>query len=278
VRGVSDTDDMNASVPPADHGSRGAPAIGASPHRIDDALVMVAHELRNPLATLRYSLSLLRGLAASALSARIYAVMERQIELMGKLVNDLLDVTRIDQGTLDLQREEIRLAAVVSNAVDITESLIRQSAHALSVRVQSRKILVNADPLRLTQVFANLIDNACKYTPRGGRIVIDVFQQDGNAVVSIADNGVGIEPRMLRHVFDIYSRLPGRPKGPQGLGLGLALVKRLVELHGGMVQARSDGAETGSTFVVTLPTTSTAPGRVADQAELEFDSSDHTKA
>jgi signal transduction histidine kinase len=222
-------------------------------HQIEDALAIVAHELRGPLAAMQTSLELMRRLTSNERCEKPYAVMERQISLMGRIVSDLLDMHRIEHGDFALQREDVDIAEVISQALDSSETLIEQCGHELRVRIQGTEIRVCADQARLTQVVANLLDNAIKYTPRGGRILVEASLQNDDAVISVSDTGIGIEPGMLEQIFGMYARICGRSTGASGLGIGLALVKRLVELQSGTVEARSGGPDAGATFIVRLP-------------------------
>jgi signal transduction histidine kinase len=229
-------------------------AMAVAEHRVDDALAILAHELRGPLAAMQNSIELIRTLAASERCALPCAVMERQVARMARLIDDLADMSRIHQGGWTLQSQNVDVAGFIGDAVETSGPLIRELGHVLSVDVPGHPLRVRGDPVRLTQVLANLLDNAAKYTPRGGRIRVEASPDEGDAVISVSDTGVGIQPAMLEQIFEMYARGPGAPAGPGGRGIGLALVKRLVELHGGTVRARSGGADTGATFVVRLPT------------------------
>jgi CheY-like chemotaxis protein len=170
-------------------------------------------------------------------------------------VNDLLDVGRITQGQLRLEKSEVSLSAVIEQAVEQTRPLIDQREHSLSVRLPSRAVKVEADPVRLAQVFSNLLHNAAKYTPNGGSVSIEADVQDRSVTVSVRDSGSGIPPAMLGTIFELFAQLPrSLARSDGGLGIGLTLVKRLTEMHGGSVSAFSDGAGAGSEFRVSLPT------------------------
>ncbi len=181
--------------------------------------------------------------------------MDRQLHQMVRLVDDLLDISRITRGTMELQREATELAPVIYDAVETSRPAIEDAGHELTVTVPSGPIPLEADPTRLAQVFANLLNNAAKYTPRGGRISLSAGTERSTAVVRVRDTGIGIPAHMLTRIFDMFTQVDrSLEKTHGGLGIGLTLVRRLVEMHGGTVEARSDGPGRGSEFVVTLPT------------------------
>ncbi|WP_437312792.1 GAF domain-containing protein [Sorangium sp. So ce385] len=222
--------------------------------RKDEFLATLAHELRNPLAPIRTGLEILKVAGSADQARKILDMMDRQIGHMVRMVDDLLDVSRITRGKVELRKERIDLRAVLNSALETSRPLIEAAAHELAVRLPPAPLLLDADPTRLAQVFANLLNNAAKYTPAGGSIRL-AAQRDGAAVVvRVADNGVGIPADMLSNVFDMFTQV-GRSidRAQGGLGIGLTLVKRLVELHGGSIHAESDGAGRGSTFTIRLP-------------------------
>jgi signal transduction histidine kinase/CheY-like chemotaxis protein len=248
-------------------------ALAEADRRKDEFLAMLGHELRNPLAPIGNAVALLR-LAASP-EPRVEnacALIERQLTHLTRLVDDLLDVARITRGKVGLRREPLDLAAVLDRAIESTRPLIDAYGHSLTRTRPDASLWVEADAVRLEQVFANLLNNAAKYTDPGGVIAV-IEQPDGpDAVVTVRDSGFGIAPAVLPHIFELFTqadRTLDRAKG--GLGIGLTLVKTLVELHGGTVQAKSDGAGTGSEFAVRVPlieapaatsTTATVPATV----------------
>jgi PAS domain S-box-containing protein len=221
----------------------------------DEFLAMLAHELRNPLAPLRNGLQLLKLMGNTGASAeRTRAMMERQLGQMVRLIDDLLDLNRVSRGKIELQKQRVALAAVVHQAVETSAPLIEEGGHELTVTVPPEPLYVDADPVRLAQVFANLLNNAAKYTDRGGRIVFCAAPHGTEVVVSVRDTGIGIPAPMLPKVFDMFTQAErARDKAQGGLGIGLTLVKRLVELHGGTVEALSAGPGQGSEFVVRVP-------------------------
>ena len=222
--------------------------------RKDEFLATLAHELRNPLAPISHSLQILRLSKDKQVHERAQSMIERQLAQMVHLVDDLLDVSRISQGKLELRREWIEIAAVLQNAVDTSQPLIESRNHELVVELPGRTVLVDADMTRLTQVVSNLLNNAAKYTPDGGRILLCAAFNGDSVEITVTDSGIGIPKAMLPRVFDMFTQINRRLERSQGgLGIGLALVKRLVEMHGGSVTARSEGENLGTTLVVRLP-------------------------
>jgi CheY-like chemotaxis protein len=216
---------------------------------------MLGHELRNPLAPIRNALYLLKMLDPGEPKLHdARAMIERQVEHLTRLVDDLLDVSRITRGKVQLRKAPIRLASVLHRAVDSTRALIEANRHTLALALLPEPTVVLADPMRLEQVFANLLNNAAKYTERGGTIGIVEERHGGDVLVRIRDSGLGVPPTVLPHIFEPFTqaeRTLDRAQG--GLGIGLTLVKSLVELHGGTVTVDSGGAGKGSEFVVRLP-------------------------
>ena len=223
--------------------------------RKDEFLAILAHELRNPLAPLSNSLNLLKITGDSSPAAKqVYEIMERQVGHMVRLVDDLLEVSRITRGKIELRKESVNLATVISSAVETSRPLIEAAQHRLVVELPDETIGLEADPVRLTQVISNLLNNAAKYTDAGGTIWLNARRDGNEAVVSVRDTGVGIPPEMLRRVFDMFAQVDGGLDRAQGgLGIGLTLAKSLVQMHGGRIEARSGGIGHGSEFVVRLP-------------------------
>jgi PAS domain S-box-containing protein len=223
--------------------------------RKDEFLATLAHELRNPLAPIRNSLYILRSAGSDgAIQRRVVDTLERQTNHIIRLVDDLLEVSRITRGKIELRKEHIELAEIVRTAVETASPAINEAKHHLALHLPSEPIRVHADPVRLAQVIANLLNNAAKYTETGGQIWLTAGLNEQGVAISIRDNGTGIPLEMLPRVFDLFAqvdRTVGRSQG--GLGIGLALVKNLVELHGGTVEAHSDGPGLGSEFIVRLP-------------------------
>jgi PAS domain S-box-containing protein len=236
----------------------------------DEFLAVLGHELRNPLAPIVTALQLIK-LHGDAPSPREVQVLERQVQQLLHLVDDLLDVSRIARGKIELKQQVIDLRGPISRALEIASPLVERKDHHFEVKVPPHAILVHADEARLTQVFANLLTNAAKYTDPGGHIFLVVWQAGAELVIEIRDDGIGIDPDLLPSIFDPF--VQGAQNGERaagGLGLGLGLVRSLVELHGGRVDARSPGLRLGSTFTVRLPAVSQPPPRETGQIAAAF--------
>jgi PAS domain S-box-containing protein len=227
----------------------------------DEFLATLAHELRNPLAPMLHAMQILnaRGPLRPELEwAR--GVLDRQAHVMARLLEDLLDVSRISRDQLELRREWVELAAVLEVALETSRPVIEAGSHELTVTLPPEPIHLHADPLRLAQVFANLLNNAAKYTEEGGRIRLIAECQGSDVIVSVQDNGIGIAAGTLASIFEMFSQAkPALVRSQGGLGIGLSLVKGLVELHGGSIEAHSDGPGRGSEFVVRLPVVAERP-------------------
>ena len=221
----------------------------------DEFLAMLAHELRTPLAPILSAVQILgRQVGDNPVVQRAREVVERQALHQARLLDDLLDVSRITRGKIELRRRKLDLGAAVSEVIEAMRPLVKAKAQNISVSVPEEPVYVDTDPTRLTQVLTNLLNNAAKYTHAGGRIAVVCRRQSDQAVVVVRDNGVGIPREMLSRIFDLFAQaepLTARTQG--GLGIGLTLVKRLVEMHGGTVLARSGGRGNGSEFEVRLP-------------------------
>jgi PAS domain S-box-containing protein len=230
----------------------------------DEFLAMLGHELRNPLSPILTALQLMK-LQGPEKSEWARAVIERQVNHLTRLVDDLLDVSRISRGKVELRTEVVEMAAVVAKAVEMASPLIEQRAHTLTVDMPGRGLCVNGDPMRLSQVVSNLLMNAAKYTPPGGHITVRAELVEGEVVLRVRDTGLGIAPEVLPRIFDLFVQERqgiDRPQG--GLGLGLTIVRNLVEQHGGSVQARSEGLGRGSELVVRLPRSVAIEAALAD--------------
>ncbi|MGJ7492088.1 ATP-binding protein [Variovorax sp. ZT4R33] len=228
--------------------------------RKDEFIATLAHELRNPLAPIKYAVAIASRHEVPVEVGRKHAVIDRQVSLMARLIDDLLDVSRINRGLIQLRREQAQLDVLVAQALETTQSLIDVRQHRLEVRVPPH-IGVNVDPARLVQVIGNLLANAAKYTPLAGRIEVEGRVQGDHAVLSVSDSGLGIPPGDLARVFQTFAQLDHTKAHAQGgLGLGLALVEKLVALHGGRVYVRSPGLDQGSTFTLELPLSVDAEG------------------
>jgi PAS domain S-box-containing protein len=230
-------------------------ALKEADRRKDEFLALLAHELRNPLAPIRTGLELMR-LAGDdpAVVEDVRTTMERQTQQMVRLIDDLLDVSRITRGTMELRKSRVELATVVESAVETVRPIIQQLEHELTVELPKQPIVVEADPTRLAQVISNLLNNAAKYMSRGGHIYLVAKRDETSVTISVKDTGIGIPGEMLDRIFDMFIQVDGSlERAHGGLGIGLTLVKRLVEMHGGSVEAHSDGLNCGSEFVVRLP-------------------------
>jgi len=223
--------------------------------RKDEFLAMLAHELRNPLAPIRNAVQIFRGKSPPVPELQwATEVIDRQVQQMTRLVDDLLDVSRITRGKIELRRERVELATVVHSAVEASRPLIEKWGHELTVTVSPQPIPVAADPTRLAQVLLNLLNNAAKYMEQGGRIWLTAERQGDEALIRVKDTGIGIPAAMLTRIFDMFTQVDySLERSEGGLGIGLTLVQRLVEMHGGAVEAKSDGLGRGSEFVVRLP-------------------------
>jgi len=222
--------------------------------RKDEFLAMLAHELRNPLTPITHAIHLLRRADTDAASMKLHEMIERQTTRLVRLVDELLDVARIGRGMLELKREYVDLTALVRHATEASRARIKQRRHVLSLALPKAALHVEGDSVRLEQVIANLLENAAKYTEPGGRIAVTLARQNGEAVLSVRDNGIGIAPEMLKEIFDPFTQVDSSlARSGGGLGLGLTVVGRVLELHGGRIEARSAGLSQGSEFVVRLP-------------------------
>lgn len=221
----------------------------------DEFLAMLAHELRNPLAPIRNSLYILKQPNSDQQTAeQVLDVAERQVHLMARLLDDLLDVSRISRGRIELRKEPLDLTAVVNRSLEAMRPLFEQGRHELTVSLPPSSLHVEGDAVRIEQVLTNLLNNAAKYTDAGGRIGVTIERQGTDAIVRVRDSGIGIAPEMLPRIFDLFVQAERRLDRSQGgVGIGLTLVRKLVELHGGRIRAHSEGVGQGSEFVVALP-------------------------
>ena len=230
-------------------------ALREADRRKDEFLAVLAHELRSPLAPVRNAARVLRAPGADTRTRELAtSIIDRQVEAMAGLLEDLLDVSRITRSQITLHRQPTPLASVIEASLEVARPMIEARGHRLSVSLPAEPMEVNVDPLRLSQVFSNLLTNAAKYTEPEGRIEVRAVAADGGVTVSIRDSGVGLEPESLARIFEIFSQVNHTlHHAAGGLGIGLALVKGLVELHGGRVSASSAGLGQGSEFSVWLP-------------------------
>jgi PAS domain S-box-containing protein len=242
---------------------RAAEALREADRRKNEFLATLAHELRNPLAPIRNAVELLKlaeseegdeRVAGAATRQAALDVIDRQLRHTVRLVDDLLDVSRITRGRLELRRERVELAAIIEQALETSRPHIERARHQLVVSLPRQPVSLSADPVRLAQVFANLLNNASKYTERGGRITLTAEREDSDVVVRVRDTGIGISAAHLPRLFEMFSQVDSALDRSQGgLGIGLSLARGLVELHGGSISAHSDGPGQGSEFTVRLP-------------------------
>lgn len=235
-----------------------AAALKEADRRKDEFLATLAHELRNPLAPLRHGLDVLRRNPTGDAAADIRDMMDRQMVHLVRLIDDLLDVSRVSQGKIGLRKERISVDSVIRSAIEASRPLIQASRHTLDVGLPDEALWLDADPTRMSQVIANLLNNAAKYTPPGGRIEISARRIAGNVLIEVSDNGIGIPREKQLGVFQLFSQVDSHLDHAQGgLGIGLALVRQLVALHGGTVDVSSAGAGEGSRFTVRIPLAAT---------------------
>jgi signal transduction histidine kinase len=236
--------------------------------RKDQFLAVLAHELRNPLAAIRMaSQSINVADPEPGDPARWSHVIERQVAQLSRLIDDLVDVSRITRGAISLQRQPMDLSAILAEAVEASRATVEERQHTLTVEVPDGAQMVNGDAARLVQIVSNLLHNSSKFTPKGGQISVAMARSDGDIVLKVTDNGIGIDPALVPKIFEMFSQV-GRPldRPSSGLGIGLALVRTLVELHGGSVTAQSEGRGTGTTVTVRLPVLDAPPAQAAPPA------------
>ncbi len=234
---------------------RAEASLRDSDRRKDEFLATLAHELRNPLAPIRQAVNISQNPAATAAQKTwSHEVITRQVQHMSLLLDDLLDISRITRGTLELRRKHTQLASVIESAIETARPAIDAKRHVLGVHLPHQPVTLDVDPLRLSQVLSNLLTNAAKYTDPEGRLRIDAELVGGEVSIRVVDNGIGIAPEAMPHLFAMFSQVRTvHDRSDGGLGIGLALSRGLIELHGGRLEAHSEGLGTGSEFVVRLP-------------------------
>jgi PAS domain S-box-containing protein len=248
-----------------------AARLAASDRAKDDFLATLSHELRNPLAPLRNSIALLRrdGLEGDTL-AKIHGIMERQVNHLVRLVDDLLEVSRISRGVLSLRSEPVEIAAVVRTAVETSNPLVQSAGHQLVLAMPPEALWVEGDAVRLAQVLSNLLNNAASYTDAGGTITVAVRREGPQVRISVKDTGIGIEPAAIAHMFEMFSRgNRDSARNQGGLGIGLALARRLAEMHQGTLEAYSEGLGKGTEFTLCLPLINTGNADKADESTAD---------
>ncbi|HEX7226965.1 MAG TPA: ATP-binding protein, partial [Candidatus Binatia bacterium] len=247
-------------------------AMREADRRKDEFLATLAHELRNPLAPIRNSLHILRLTGTSKPGIeQVYEMMERQVNQMVRLVDDLLEISRITRGQIELRKERVSLTSVIQSAVELSKPLIEEARHNLEISLPPETLIFEADPVRLEQIVSNLLNNAAKYTNPGGRIWLTARRESDDIVISVRDSGIGILPEMLPRIFEMFTQVEhstSRTHG--GLGIGLTLVRSLVEMHGGKVEALSEGRGKGSEFIVRLPHNDNPRSEVAGASMQHF--------
>ena len=239
-------------------GVKAETALREADRRKDEFLATLAHELRNPLAPISNALALIARPEGKAALPHLLPVITRQVNYTVRLVDDLLEISRITSGKVELRRAPLDLNAVLHHAVEASRTLIDENGHKLNLLLPETSLIVNGDAVRLEQVFTNLLNNAARYTPKGGQIWVSVRQEGNSALISVRDNGIGILPEMLPRLFDMFAQEHRITVGAQeGLGIGLHLVQRLVKMHGGSVEANSGGKDEGTEIIVRLPLSQT---------------------
>lgn len=219
----------------------------------DNFMAAVAHEMRSPLSVIGYANTLNR-LAGIDRSKDQLDVIDRQVHHLNRMIEDLLEVSRVARGKIKLERREVDVATIIDEAVERAKPLVESRRHVLAVQLPARPIMVNVDPVRMVQMLGNLLTNAAKYTPDGGQIFVRVEPAGKEAVIRVRDNGIGIAAEELPRVFDLFAQSEAsRDRSAGGLGIGLALARKIVEVHGGTIVAKSGGRDCGSEFTVSLP-------------------------
>ena len=241
-------------------------ALKEADRRKDEFLATLSHELRNPLCPITSSLYLLIHKKESINYQQVLETMGQQVNHIVRLVDDLLEVSRITTGKIELHKECVTLSNVIHSAIEISKPLIESNHHQLIVSLPQEPIIFNADIVRLTQVFANLLNNSAKFTPKNGTIYVSAYLKNNDVIISVRDNGIGISPTLLPQVFELFAQ--GKCKtnrNTQGLGVGLAMARSLVELHEGTIEARSAGQDQGSEFIVHLSVWKRNPSKIAEE-------------
>jgi len=249
---------------------RARQALSESALQKDRFLATLAHELRNPLSPLMNGLQLLEGDDVDlTLLNTTRGMMQRQLDHLVRLVDDLLDLSRISRGKLELRNAHVDLVTVLHMAVETSRPLIDRNGHHLRMNVQPGTYPVYGDNTRLAQIISNLLNNAAKYTPRGGTITVDLTAHEGQAVLSVSDTGIGIRPEEIGRVFDMFTQVDGSAQGAGGLGIGLNIAQRLTVMHGGRLEAYSDGTGRGSSFTLHVPLTASIAKDTSDSVPVE---------
>jgi signal transduction histidine kinase len=227
--------------------------LSEADHRKDEFIAVLSHELRNPLAPIRYALPLLGEEPLGDRGRRAAAVIERQVAQIVRMVDDLLDVSRITTGKIELRRDLFTLGSIVSTAVEAASPAIAAARHSLDIAVPDDPIWLHVDPARISQAITNLLNNTAKYTPQGGRIRLEAAADEASVTIRVIDNGIGLDREALPIVFDMFRQVSDRNGSQGGLGIGLTLAKQLVEMHRGTIEVHSEGLGEGAEFAIRLP-------------------------
>ena len=227
--------------------------LAEADRRKDEFIAVLSHELRNPLAPIRYALPLLAEEPLGERGRRATAVIERQVAHVVRMVDDLLDVSRITTGKIELRRDVFTLGSIVSTAVEAASPAIAAARHSLEIAVPDEPIWLHVDPARISQAMTNLLNNSAKFTPQGGRIRLEASADEASVTIRVIDNGIGLDREALGTVFDMFRQASDRNGSQGGLGIGLTLAKQLVEMHGGTIEAHSQGVGQGAEFAIRLP-------------------------
>ncbi|CAN5522613.1 hypothetical protein BH09VER1_BH09VER1_50410 [soil metagenome] len=230
-----------------------ADALTEADHRKDEFLAVLAHELRNPLTPIRNGLQIMRMSQDEAIAEEIRAMMDRQVTHLVRLIDDLLDVSRVSRGKIDLRKDHVTVQTAVQAALEASRPAIEAGGHALALEIPEEELWLDADLTRISQVLSNILNNAAKYTPKGGRITLGVVRDEAQVAISISDNGLGIPREMLPKIFELFTQVENGERSRGGLGIGLALARQLIGMHDGSIEAQSPGAGQGSIFTVRLP-------------------------
>lgn len=252
-----------------------AEALKAADRRKDEFLATLAHELRNPLAPIKNGIQLLKLDFERGNGRSLVSMMDRQLKHVIHLIDDLLDMSRVSQGKIDLDKQTINLVDAINIATEASEPLIKERAHQLSTQLPTQPVWIYADLTRIAQIISNLLNNAAKYTPQGGTLALHATAEDGEAVISVRDNGLGIEKEMLSNIFELFTQVDSSLKRSEGgLGIGLALVKHLVAMHDGTIHADSEGLDKGTVFTLRLPLAEAPTSATSGEAAEEENTSD----